>query len=431
MPQPADTDWQIVVVGAGAAGLMAAIRAAECGRRTLLVEKNSQAGVKILMSGGTRCNITQATDTAGILRAFGASGPFLHSALHALDPAALLEFFHAERVPTKVESTGKVFPVSDRASDVRDALLRRLARSGAILALNEPLLDLTREARGFRLRTTTRELTAARVIVTTGGKSYPGSGTTGDGYAWATALGHQVITPRPALVPITVREAWVGALRGVTIPDVELRLLPVAAADVPAAAGRTPKKPRMLDQRRGSLLFAHFGLTGPVALDISRTISALDNPASVQLHCDFLPDVKPPQLDEMLQSQARQQGKRLISCLLPEAIPRRLAETLVQLAGLSLEQRGAELSREQRQKLVDRLKQLPIQVTGTMGFKKAEVTAGGIKLHEVDSSSMRSKLVPGLYLAGEVLDLDGWIGGYNFQAAFSTGWLAGESAAMD
>ncbi|MGD9647776.1 MAG: NAD(P)/FAD-dependent oxidoreductase [Pirellulales bacterium] len=409
--------WDVVVVGAGAAGLVAAERAAARGRRTLLLEKNRKAGVKILMSGGTRCNLTQATDARGIVAAYGPPGPFLHSALAALGPADLVALVEAEGVPTKVEETGKIFPVSDRATDVLAAFLARLSRTTCELSREEPLVELTRdEEPGFRLVTSRRTLRAEHVVLTTGGQSYPGSGTTGDGYRWATSLGHSLVPPRPALVPLTTAAAWVPSLRGVTVPDVTLRL--VEPGD----------KPRVLDERRGSLLFAHFGLSGPVALDISRFVSGHARPQSLSLACDFLPGVKEAALDELLKQAAAAAGKRHVLALVPGEIPRRLAEALVQLAALDPEQKAAELSKAGRAALVRAIKQATIPLSGTRGFGKAEVTAGGIPLDEVDSRTMESRLVPGLYLAGEVLDLDGPIGGYNFQAAFSTGWLAGLKA---
>src|SRR6478672_3858752 len=207
-------EFDVAVTGAGAAGLVAAFPAAELGRRVLLLEKNRKPGVKILMSGGTRCNITQATDNRGIVEAYGPSGRFLHSALAALSVEDTIALFEAEGVATKVEETGKVFPVSNRALDVLDALLRRLRRSGATLALGEPLTDLRAAADGgFILTTPQRLLAARRVILTTGGKSYPGSGTTGDGYRVAAQFGHTIVPPRPALTPVTTAEPWVASLR--------------------------------------------------------------------------------------------------------------------------------------------------------------------------------------------------------------------------
>jgi predicted Rossmann fold flavoprotein len=404
--------WEVIVVGGGAAGLMAALRAAERGRRTLLLEKNRKAGVKILMSGGTRCNITQATDNRGIVAAYGTPGKFLHSALAAFSVQDTIAFFDAEGVPTKVEATGKVFPVSDRASDVLAALLRRLDRSGATLVLNEPLAELENMDERFRVTTPLRTLTTAKVILTTGGQSYPGSGTTGDGYRIAARFGHRIVPPRPALVPLTTDAAWVAELRGVTLPDVSVRVLD----------GESP-----LAQRRGSLLFAHFGLSGPVVLDVSRVVSGHPQPGSLALTIDLFPGTAEAEVGSWLRDESVASGKKQWAVILTQRLPRRLADAVLEQAGLGRDRKAAGLSRDERNRLVAALKQLRITITGTLGFKKAEVTAGGVALEEVDSRTMQSKLVPGLHLAGEVLDLDGPIGGYNFQAAWSTGWLAGSS----
>ncbi len=416
--------WDVIVVGAGAAGLLAATRAAERGRRTLLLEKNRKPGAKILMSGGTRCNLTHQTDERGIVTAFGHAGRFLHSALAALSPQDVVQLFAAEGVATKVEETGKIFPASDRAIDVLDALLRRLRRSDCSLALDEPLHTIRAAAGAFELVTPQRTLEADKVILTTGGQSYPGCGTTGDGYAWCAALGHTIVQPRPALTPVTTNADWVRALRGVTIPDVAMRLVP----DEPAAGqpSRRGKKGRCLDQRRGSLLFTHFGLSGPVALDISRAITGHDAPHRLVLECDFLPTGAGPALDEQLAGACAADGKKQLAGILARHVPRRLAEAILVERGLPADLKAAEVSKRQRRELVAALKENRIAVSGTRGFRKAEVTAGGVSLREIDSRTMQSKLVPNLFLAGELIDLDGPIGGYNFQAAFSTAWLAGE-----
>ena len=459
------------MVGAGAAGLIAAERAAAHDLTTLLLEKNRRPGVKILMSGGTRCNLTQATDSRGIVAAYGPPGKFLHSALAALSPQDLVALVEAEGVPTKIEDTGKIFPVSNRATDVLQAFLNRLHRTSCELALDEPLLELERHTTNsenvaatvpsdpapdasarFRLTTSKRSLLAANLIITTGGQSYPGSGTTGDAYSWVANLGHTIIPPRPALVPITTSAPWVRDLSGLTISDVRLQILETpplprgeAVPHLPLSRGEgrvrkdspwrgegvpdnpftTRRKP--LDTRRGSLLFTHFGLSGPVVLDISRHVTAHANPQSLILTCDFLPDEKSSTLDQYFKSQTLAAGKKQLLSLIPDSIPRRLAEVILQQAALPPDKKAAELSGANRAALISALKELPIPITGTRGFAKAEVTAGGVALAEVDSRTMQSKLVPGLYFAGEVLDLDGPIGGYNFQAAFSTGYLAGES----
>lgn len=410
----ADATWDVVVVGAGAAGLMAAIAAAQAGRRVLLLEKNRKPGVKILMSGGTRCNLTHATDNRGIVEAYGPPGRFLHSALAAFSVQDTIDFFEAEGVATKVEETGKVFPVSNKALDVQQALLRRLHRSGAVLAVEEPLRDLEVRADGFSLTTALRTLVASRVLLTTGGQSYPGSGTTGDGYAWTARLGHTIVPPRPALVPLTVAAPWVPALRGVTLPDVALRIR---------------EEGKILGSGRGSLLFAHFGLSGPVALDLSRVVSGHPQPERLTLEMDLLPTLREPDLDDFLKRESLASGKKALAIVLAAHLPRRLCDTLLPLTGLAVERKAAALSRPDRARLVAAVKRLTVPLTGTLGFGKAEVTAGGVALDEVDSRTLASKRVPGLYLAGELLDLDGPIGGYNFQAAWSTGYLAGLSAA--
>jgi predicted Rossmann fold flavoprotein len=405
-------DFDAIIAGAGAAGLLAAIHAAERGRRVLLLEKGKKPGVKILMSGGTRCNITHDCDARGIVEAFGTNGKFLHSALACLGPRETVRLFNEEGVATKVEETGKIFPVSNRALDVLDALLKRLARSGAVLALTEPVKDLERHPDGgFRVYTPLRTLTCACVLITTGGKSYPGCGTTGDGYAIAQKFGHTIVTTKPALVPLTVQPEWIGELRGITIPDVSLKVM--------------PPEGKALAARRGSMLFAHFGLSGPAPLDVSWAVSGHPAPTTLTLEADFLPNVPEPTLDEYLRTESLASGKKQLAVVLSEKLPRRLADQLLVLGGMAVDRKAAALSKPDRAKLVASVKRLRLPLRGTLGFEKAEVTAGGVSLDEVDSRTMQSKRQPGLYFAGEVLDLDGWIGGYNFQSAWSTGWLAG------
>lgn len=406
--------WDVVVLGAGAAGLMAGLRAAECGARTLVLEKNARPGVKILMSGGTRCNITHDCDNRGIVEAFGENGKFLHSPLAAFGVRETIEFFENEGVATKVEDTGKVFPVSNRAADVLDALVRRLTRSGATLSLNQSVTDLKRESNSWTVTTTTGKYIARKVILTTGGQSYPGSGTSGDGYRIAKAFGHSIVPPRPALTPITTNAKWLTELRGISLPDVALTLTGAS------------KKPIV---RRGSLLFAHFGCSGPVALDLSRFISGHPQPSSLSMTLDLLPEKQDAEVDAELQKQSIESAKKQLANVLGEWLPHRLAESLMQIADMDITRKAAGLARPDRQRLVQLMKRLPVPITGTLGFAKAEVTAGGIDLVEVESKTMQSKLASGLFLAGEVLDLDGPIGGYNFQAAWSTGWLAGTWAA--
>lgn len=404
----------VIVIGAGAAGLLAATRCAERGRRTVLLEKNTKPGVKILMSGGTRCNLTHATDRGGIVDAYtqtcGRRASFLHSPLAALGPDELVDLFHAEGVQTKAEPTGKIFPTTDRALDVQRALLRKLERSGAQLLLSHGVESIDRNTSGFRVATAAGEFQAASLIVTTGGQSYPGCGTTGDGYPWAKRLGHRIVPPRPALVPLLSDTKWVDELQGITLPDVRMAI---------GAAGA--KKPEA--SKRGSLLMTHFGMSGPLPMDLSRVVTQRPGANNWVATCDFAPAVSAEEFAAELTS-----GSRNVATVLAQWLPRRMVDSLLELAQIAPDHRTAELGKKGIRSLEAAVKRCPIPITGTQGFKKAEVTAGGVDLKEVDSKTMQSKLVPGLYFAGEILDLDGPIGGYNFQAAFSTGWLAGENA---
>jgi predicted Rossmann fold flavoprotein len=296
-----------------------------------------------------------------------------------------------------------------------------LTASGAQLALDEGVSGIDPDGSGFQVRTSRRIITAENVIVTVGGQSYPGCGTTGDGYSWAEALGHTLVPPRPALVPLLSPEAWVHELRGVTVADVAVAIFETIAE----AEGEQTTKP--IAHRRGSFLFTHFGLSGPVVMDLSRVVTERPDVRSWQATCDFVPAIKEAEVTARLAAEASAAGKKAVVNILAEWAPRRLVESLMKQAGVPVERRFAELSRAERAALVAALKSTAIPISGSLGFKKAEVTAGGVSLADVDSRTMQSKRTPNLYLAGEILDLDGPIGGYNFQAAFSTGWLAGES----
>jgi predicted Rossmann fold flavoprotein len=440
--QSVGCDYDVAVLGGGAAGLVAATRAAERGARAILLEKNRRVGVKILMSGGTRCNITnarglrrlesvsgpidpaydraQSRGMRAIQRAFGENGAFLAPALRRFDVDATVRMFEEAGVATKIEGNGKIFPVSDRATDVLDALTRRLERSGASLRCQSPVLEIERTDAGsggdffFRIRLQDSTLTARRVVVAVGGASYPGCGTIGDGYAIARRFGHTVVDPRPALVPLRVGADWVPSLKGLSLPDV--------IASVHAGQNE------LVEERREAILFAHFGLSGPAILDVSRAVARRNDSESLTLHLDLVPSSNRDELDRGLQTFCRQ-GRRALLTLMPVELPRRLSECVLLAAAIPENRMGPDLSREERQRLLSALKGLSLPVLGTLGFEKAEVTTGGVALGEVDPNTLESRLVSGLYFAGEVLDLDGLIGGYNFQAAWSTGWLAGETAA--
>ena len=292
------------------------------------------------MSGGTRCNLTQATDRRGIVEAFGRQGRFLHSALAALGPDELVAMFDAEGVPTKVEATGKIFPLSNRAVDVVEALKRMLQRSGAELRLGSPVQTIERDGEQFVIGTSLGEITTGKIILTSGGQSYPGCGTTGDGYAWAKQLGHKIVPPRPALVPLLSDATWVNELSGVTVPDVGMRIVEGGASAKPHATGR------------GSFLFTHFGLSGPVVMDVSRAVTARPDSAAWQAVCDFLPTLNEQQLsDRITTGKNIAAGKQTAFAVVTEWLPKRLAEALFAEADVPLDCRVAELSRKTPQSI--------------------------------------------------------------------------------
>ncbi len=411
--------WDVIVIGAGAAGLFAGGTSAARGRRTLVLEKNTKLGVKILMSGGTRCNLTHDTDWRGIADAFGKTqGRFLKFALASLPPDRIVAFFEQLGVATKIESTGKVFPLSNRAIDVRNALVRYAMDAGTTILNPCPVDSITRTESGFMVTVGARKFQCRSVIITSGGQSYPGCGTTGDGYSWMSFFGHQIVSPRPALAPLRSSDDWVHNLSGMTVTDV--------GVNVTGRGGETIHTERKSD--RGSFLFTHFGVSGPVAMNVSRALTDPANSFSKLLVCDWLPGRPLEQFQQELQHARGQLGAQTIVNWLSTTIPRRLGEVLCQLAACQPGLRLAELNRKQYVNLCTQLKACKISVDGTLGFKKAEVTSGGVALQQVNAKTMESKIVPGLFLAGEILDVDGPIGGYNFQAAFSTGYLAGLNA---
>ncbi len=415
-------NWDGIIIGGGAAGLWAAGTAALRGRRVLVIEKNTKAGVKILMSGGTRCNITHACSARQISEAFGPQGRFLLSPLSRLPPEDVVQQFQNMGVETKVEETSKVFPVSDKAIDVRDALVRRLVDAGAAIRTGTAVTNVCRDSTGagFLVSMAHEELSASTVLITTGGLSFSGCGTTGDGYAWLRDMGHSITALRPALTPILSPAAWVHELSGITLDDASITAMP---------DGKMPsRKEAHTMTSRGGFLWTHFGCSGPTAMNVSKFVSDRSDYKHTSLAIDVLPDLSEAQCLEWLDSATTgSHSQKQVSNLLAERLPKRLISSMLINANVGAEIRMAELSKRHRISIVERLKRWQIPVCGTRGYPKAEVTAGGVVLSEVDSKTMESRLVPGLYLAGEILDLDGPIGGYNFQAAWSTGHTAGES----
>lgn len=413
----------VIIVGAGAAGLWAAGTAAARGLSVLLIEKNKKLGVKILMSGGTRCNITHNTSWRGVADAFGQrQGRFLKFGLASLPPEQVVEVFHRHGVPTKVEDTGKVFPSSDRAIDVRDALVERARNAGAKILNETAVTDIKTLGETFTVVCAQQAFRCRSLILTSGGQSYPGCGTTGDGYAWMQHLGHSLATPRPALTPLKSPESWVHRLSGVTLPDVVLGI---------QLQGEKPSLVRGDRSRyRGSFLFTHKGCSGPAALNISRLVTEPTYNVPKKLICDWLPELNEDRLRNSIHCSGTRSGGKSVLGWLSQHLPRRVAQEICQLSGVAPECIRAEVGRKQLSRLIHQCKRCEVSIAGTLGFAKAEVTAGGIDLSEINPKTMESKFVPRLFLAGEILDVDGPIGGYNFQAAFSTAEVAAHALPM-
>jgi predicted Rossmann fold flavoprotein len=420
-----DRSFDVVVVGAGPAGLAAAIGAARRGRRVALLEKAARPGVKILMSGGNRCNLTHDCDAAGIAKAFGRRGArFLGAALRTLGPRELRAWIESLGVPTKVEPGGKVFPVSDRAVDVRDALEREMERAGVSFLGKHALAKVeTRAGEGFVVRTESASFGAPKLVLATGGRSYPKSGTTGDGLRIARTLGHAPTGTGPALVPIVIEEPWVRGLSGLTLEDVELTL-GVVELDVRSDERRFVA----LEKRRGGFLFTHFGISGPAPMNLGGKVEELGRIDTRLLLVDYLPARRRHQVEGELRQAIASHPSRSLRAWLSDLVPRRLAEALLAEHGVPPDARLGTISKEERTDVLTALFATRLFPAGTRGFDFAEVTRGGVPLSEVDPETMQSRIVPGLFLCGELLDLDGPIGGYNFTAAFATGALAGRFA---
>lgn len=409
---------RVVVVGGGAAGMMAAITSATAGAPTVLLEKTDRLGLKVQISGGGRCNVVNDEDDPRVLaRMIPGNGAFLLNALRAFPKRRMLDLLARHGVRTYVEPPyGKVFPVSNRSTDILDALRAEMAAQHVDVVLNAAVQSLCHDHDRVTgvLTADGRRFEAAAVVVCTGGKSMPRSGSTGDGYALARSVGHTVTELFPSLVPLNV--AGVAALAGIALRDVEGSVW---------IAGE--KHDRSF---RGDLLFRHSGLTGPIILQLSRAAAdGLRRHCPVEIAIDLAPGQDEAHVDAGLLERVKSRPGVQLATILQEVLPKAAVPHLTAAAGVSATQRVSELSRDVRRRLVRVMKDWRFPVTGWHSFDVAEVTAGGVDVAEVDGKTFASRKIAGLYWAGEVLDVDGYVGGYNFQIAWSTGYLAGLAAA--
>jgi predicted flavoprotein YhiN len=422
--------------------MMAAGHAAESGASVILLEKTAHPGNKLLISGKTRCNLTNSKDLEDFIAMYGANGRFLYSAFHRFFRDDLLALLNHYGVETKTERGGRVFPASDDARDVVNALEKYMADHGVQLRKDSPVTGIRVDKRQvLGVQTNKETLSAAAVIIATGGSSYPQTGSTGDGYRLAAALGHTIIKLRPALVPLVVHEIQrAKSMQGVSLHNARLTAYQCPADEIDPSltpnydcgrgiTGRKPQQP-IIESRIGEMMFTHFGIGGPVTLLMSLGIvDALDNgPVSVSI--DLKPALDEKQLRQRLQRDFDSYGKRGYHNILKGLLPQKLIEPFVEMTAITSDKPGHDINAEERERLLSLLKSLRFNIKGPLPMASAMVTAGGVSLKEIDPRTMASRLVEGLYCCGEALDLDGDTGGYNLQAAFSTGYVAGEQAAL-
>ena len=404
---------RVVVIGGGAAGLMAAVIAGREGAKVTLLEKMNYVGKKMGITGKGRCNITNACDMSDFIKNTPGNGKFLYGAYERFTNEDLLQLLHDAGLETKVERGGRVFPASDSALDVRNTFMKLMKHYGVDVHLEEPVKKLLVDDGVVTGVVTDKETYHAdAVVIATGGKSYPATGSTGDGYILAAQVGHTITDIRPSLVPIVTEEYWVKDLMGLSLRNVELSVV---------------AKNKVQAKMFGEMMFTHFGITGPIVLSLSHTVGKLmrkKNIGTIGLDINLKPALSPETLDKRLQKDFELYSKKQLINGMKDLLPNRLIPLIIELAGIDPQKPINQISKEERQQIGYMLQHMPLTVKGLRPVEEAIVTAGGISLKEFNPKTMESKLVKGLYGAGEVLDIDAFTGGYNLQAAFSTGYVA-------
>ena len=413
---------KVLIIGGGAAGMMAAVFAAKNGNKVELFEKNEKLGKKLFITGKGRCNITNAAELEDFCPAVTSNPKFLYSAFYSFTNEQVISFFEGLGVRTKVERGGRVFPVSDHSSDVIQALKKEMERLEVKINLNAEVKELRIEKRPSGetvtgiLLASGKKISGDAVIVATGGISYPSTGSTGDGYRFARKCGHKVSELSPSLVPMEVKEWYAGELMGLSLRNIEIRI--------------TDGK-KKLYQEFGEMLFTHYGVTGPVILSASSIVGKKLKDKELTLHIDLKPALTEEQLDKRVLREFEANHNRQFKNAVDGLFPSKLRPVIVELSGISEEKKVHEITKEERLRFVRLIKDFTMILTGLRGYNEAIITKGGVSVKEIDPGTMESKLVKGLYFAGEVLDLDAVTGGYNLQIAWSTGYLAGINAAAD
>lgn len=407
--------WDAIVIGCGAAGMMAAVTAAQGDKKVLILERNEKPGKKLFISGKGRCNLTNDSDIKTFQDHIPRNPKFLYSAFHAFTNKDLMEFFENRGVSLKVERGGRVFPASDKSSDLILVLVREMKDRGVEIRFKERVREiLVNQNRIGGVQTFQGEtFPADKVILATGGLSYPLTGSTGDGYDMARKLGHHVTDLEPSLVPIETKEKWVKDLQGLSLKNVSLAL---------------EYQEKKVYEEQGEMLFTHFGVSGPLVLTLSSYIrDYLKQKKDAFLSLDLKPALSPEVLDKRIQRDFALYSKRQLQNALFDLLPKRMIPVIISLSGMDGEKYVHQITKEERKNLVTILKNCRITVKGLRPIDEAIITSGGISTKEINPSTMESKLVAGLYFAGEIIDVEGLTGGYNLQIAFSTGYLAGKN----
>lgn len=405
----------IIIVGGGAAGMMAAVKAAGTDRHVILLEKMSSLGRKVLITGKGRCNITNACDVQQLIKNMPGNGRFLHSAFREFNNTDMVEFIEHWGVKTKVERGGRVFPVSDKAKDVIDAFVDALAEKKVEVLTNQTVRKiLVEDGQVTGVTTDQKHYPADAVILATGGASYPGTGSSGDGYKMAKELGHAITPLKPSLVPLEVAEDWIKELQGLSLKNVTATVI---------ADGK-----KQADDF-GEMLFTHYGLSGPIILSLSKVVAEAFNAGKkeVTLEINLKPALSEEVLDKRIQRDWEKFSRKQIKNSLNELLPAKMIPVVIDLAFLDPDKFVNQITKVERARLLQQLQHFAFTITRTRPVSEAIVTAGGVSTKEINPSTMESKLVKNLYFAGEVIDIDGYTGGYNLQAAFSTGYAAGKA----
>ncbi len=406
--------YDVIVIGGGASGMMAAGRAAELGKSVLLLEKNNQLGKKLLITGGGRCNLTNnKPDIKDLIDSYPNAPKALYSIFSRYSVNDTLEFFHNFNMPTKVEDNDRVFPTTDSAKSVFNVLKRYISNPKLKINSNCSVLDISRDKKPqFRVSSTKGVFQGKSCIIATGGLSRPETGSTGDGYKLLKSLGHEVKTDGMSLVPLRSDDKWIKPLQGVSLKDVGISLY---IGD------------KCIETRHGKVLFTHFGLSGPAILNLGKLVGKNIGSGNTTIKLDLFADQNEQDLKSKFNSFANENNNKLVKNAFKEFVPKALAKPILDLLKIDDHQVMHQLRSEDRKLLLIALKNLPIKVSGLMGTNKAVVTSGGVSLDEVDLRTMESKVVPGLYIIGDLLDIDRPTGGYSLQLCWSTGYIAGSS----